>query len=837
MRFSFGIILIISLNFIESSLLQENEIEYMEWVLKLEHPHGGSFSENDAQTFAYENKIKFERPLNGLDGFFIYNVNISNHKRQIGFNAKSIEEWNSLFKREDSISKNIIWNSPQIPKRRYYRDSQSIISAYKDNNLSYPNFFINHNETFLNTRDIPDLSSYKDPKFPSQWYIYNDGTNGLQRGNDINVLPVWKRGITGKGVVVSVLDDGVDYTHAEFANIWRKDLAYDFNKRNDDPSPKLPTENHGTRCAGEIVAQRNNKCGIGIAHGAQLTAERVVPEDGIVNDVTEAEALLHQSDQISIYTSSWGPGDDGSSIDGPGELASAALKTGAKSGRNGYGSLYIFASGNGGEKGDNCNFDGYANSIYTIAIGAIMYNGEKPPYGELCAAHLGVMYSSGSGLGILTADLENGCTTQHGGTSAAAPMAAGVIALMLEVRPRLSWRDVQQVLIDSSVQNSPGDSSWHKNGAGRWVSHKFGFGLIDATKAVDAAIRHTLLPIDQLMIKKSLDVSSKIDTLGKTNTRILTTSIVIDHDNANGLSSVEHVTIKVDIQHVERKFLKITLTSPKGTKSVLAEPRIYDKSTEGIIDWKFSTVHSWSESPIGEWVLDVEDVRLGKSDPYNNKAYSTGTVLGWTLNIFGTCSPYDTIVQGDINGPGEGKVCSAELSSLRYKEKIGKLVLFALCSLLLLASLGYLVYKRLRHNSDVISNKVGTSNIVEQMPLRTFNFNSNSAYDYDIESPVREASFQFPNTISERNSFLDEMQRYDEDPDINAQFPPALNISISNYSDQSDIPYEHLSPVISPTRDIIGDKLSQPMFVSNLKKSVSNTNIVPTRGRPLDSPY
>ena len=102
MRFSFGIILIISLNFIESSLLQENEIEYMEWVLKLEHPHGGLFSENDAQTFAYENKIKFERPLNGLDGFFIYNVNISNHKSQIGFNAKSIEEWNSLFKREDS---------------------------------------------------------------------------------------------------------------------------------------------------------------------------------------------------------------------------------------------------------------------------------------------------------------------------------------------------------------------------------------------------------------------------------------------------------------------------------------------------------------------------------------------------------------------------------------------------------------------------------------------------------------------------------------------------------------------------------------------------------------
>ena len=38
-------------------------------------------------------------------------------------------------------------------------------------------------------------------------------------------------------------------------------------------------------------------------------------------------------------------------------------------GRNGYGSIFVVASGNGGTAHDNCNFDGYANSIYTITIG------------------------------------------------------------------------------------------------------------------------------------------------------------------------------------------------------------------------------------------------------------------------------------------------------------------------------------------------------------------------------------------------------------------------------------------------------------------------------------
>ena len=50
---------------------------------------------------------------------------------------------------------------------------------------------------------------------------------------------------------------------------------------------------------------------------------------------------------------------------------SAAIEKAAKVGRGGLGSIIVFASGNGGSAGDNCNADGYTNSIYTIAIGGI----------------------------------------------------------------------------------------------------------------------------------------------------------------------------------------------------------------------------------------------------------------------------------------------------------------------------------------------------------------------------------------------------------------------------------------------------------------------------------
>ena len=106
-----------------------------------------------------------------------------------------------------------------------------------------------------------------------------------------------------------------------------------------------------------------------------------------------------------IYSCSWGPPDDGQAMDAPGILIKRAMVNGVQNGRGGKGSIYVFASGNGAGRGDNCNFDGYTNSIYSITIGAIDRKGLSPYYSERCCAQMVVTYSSGSGDAIVSIPL------------------------------------------------------------------------------------------------------------------------------------------------------------------------------------------------------------------------------------------------------------------------------------------------------------------------------------------------------------------------------------------------------------------------------------------------
>ena len=70
--------------------------------------------------------------------------------------------------------------------------------------------------------------------------------------------------------------------------------------------------------------------------------------------------------------------------------------------------------------------------------------------------------------------MEGGCTVSHTGTSAAAPLAAGILALVLEAAPSLTWRDVQHLVVRSS-NPSPlfNNGGWVKNAAGLWYNPRW----------------------------------------------------------------------------------------------------------------------------------------------------------------------------------------------------------------------------------------------------------------------------------------------------------------------------------------------------------------------------
>ena len=62
----------------------------------------------------------------------------------------------------------------------------------------------------------------------------------------------------------------------------------------------------------------------------------------------------------------------------------------------------MFASGNGAANGDQCNFDGYTNSIYSVTVAAVDHQGRHPYYSEACAANMIVAYSSGGNKHIVS---------------------------------------------------------------------------------------------------------------------------------------------------------------------------------------------------------------------------------------------------------------------------------------------------------------------------------------------------------------------------------------------------------------------------------------------------
>ena len=117
-------------------------------------------------------------------------------------------------------------------------------------------------------------------------------------------------------------------------------------------------------------------CGVGIAFDAKAAGVRIL--GGPISTVDEAAALNYGFKNVSVYSCSWGPRDDGETMEGPSYLIRKAVVNGINHGRDGKGSVFVFASGNGAAYGDQCNFDGYTNSIYSVTVSAIDHMGLHP---------------------------------------------------------------------------------------------------------------------------------------------------------------------------------------------------------------------------------------------------------------------------------------------------------------------------------------------------------------------------------------------------------------------------------------------------------------------------
>ncbi|MEH6417198.1 S8 family serine peptidase [Pseudomonas sp. CGJS7] len=258
--------------------------------------------------------------------------------------------------------------------------------------------------------------------------------------------------------------------------------------------------------------------------------------------------------------------------------------------------------------------------------------------------------AAGSGRSVLDSDrslLDNTCnyTGSMNGTSAAAPTVSGVVALMLQVNPKLSFRDVKYILATTARQIDPNQAQvrdangtviapgWITNAAGRRFSNWYGFGLVDATLAVTRAGNFKSLPAlrDSGWQRAQLDVPVAIGNAAAP----ATASVRI----ANGPRNIEAVQIGLDTDYVHAGTwqqaggatatpLLVTLRSPGGTRAfVLPAHSAYGGR---VLTIPFSSVNAFlDESSDGDWTVEVADVDRAAG------VASAGNLTSFKLRVLG----------------------------------------------------------------------------------------------------------------------------------------------------------------------------------------------------------
>ncbi len=330
----------------------------------------------------------------------------------------------------------------------------------------------------------------------------------------------------GKGIIIAVIDDGVDMSHPEFKGkiVFPRDVSLNIP----DANPKLREDNHGTPCAGVACAQGIHACGV--APDADLMPIRNVSELGSKD---EAFAIVWAADHgADIISCSWGP-EDGvwwswrdklhSKYHPISALTNDAIEYAATKGRNGKGCIILFAAGNGNE---DCDPDKYISHEKVIAVAACNDRGKKSVYSDY-GKSVWVCFPSNDfesvypknpapvSNGIYTTDRtgfaghkrkgNNGYCDNFGGTSSACPGVAGICALILEANPDLTFSEVKHILRVTA------DRIDEKNGKYDAKGHSiyYGYGRANAMKAVLMA-RSLVAPKESTIVVKRVSLGRKV---------------------------------------------------------------------------------------------------------------------------------------------------------------------------------------------------------------------------------------------------------------------------------------------------------------------------------------
>lgn len=469
--------------------------------------------------------------------------------------------------------------------------------------------------------------------FPQQWHLKRTSINGQIVDQHASVEAAWSLS-DGTGVIIAVIDDGVDLDHQEFRSSAKIVAPRDVTRGTDNPQPGN-RNNHGTACAGVACADGSFGAS-GVAPRARLIPIRLASDLG---SQAEADAFVWAArNGADVISCSWGPRDgDFTNPNDPvhnqvvplPDSTRLAMEFAITSGRNGKGCVICFAAGNGNESVDN---DGYASFEKVIAVAASNDRGKKAPYSDFggavwCAFPSNNFFPSitpgiwtadrsgplgyNPGGGVSLGDAAGNFTNDFGGTSSACPGVAGVAALIISRNPNLRWDEVKDIIKRSCDQIDTAGGQYDGNGH----SPFYGFGRVNAKKAVQLAVPSQPATVAIRTAIRDIPIRD-----------LQTARLELPIADTGTLNSIK---VAVDIEHTFIGDLVVSIRPPAsmGVAPITLHSReggptdnikkTYDEiNAPGLVALK-------NKSPQGTWVLVVED----------KERQDTGKIRSFTLEM------------------------------------------------------------------------------------------------------------------------------------------------------------------------------------------------------------
>ncbi len=231
-------------------------------------------------------------------------------------------------------------------------------------------------------------------------------------------------------------------------------------------------------------------------------------------------------------------------------------------------------------------------------------------------------------------------TGKMNGTSAATPMVSGVAALLLETNPNLSYRDVKYILATTATRNDPNRAAvthsdgrvlvpgWTVNAAGRAYSNWYGFGVVNAARAVEVAENFQSLGA---LVDSGWRNTTRTVAIGNTSAAAARLTFQL----ANGARNIESVQLGFRVNHSNTRQLQFVLVSPSGTRSVV-QPAFtaIGSGLNGVqrnfTNWDLLSSNAFlDENATGTWTLEVTD--LGQAA----NAASRGNLEFFKIRVLG----------------------------------------------------------------------------------------------------------------------------------------------------------------------------------------------------------